>query len=512
MGPDAARPAPTYRLVRALLLRGVGVVFVIAFVSLWVQVDGLFGSLGIAPITELLEGAQDRLGAEALHRVPSLFWLGSSDAWLHVMCAAGTVLGALVALGVAPGLLVPALWALYLSFASAGSPFLDFQWDALLLETAFFSALYAWPQSTPSRVGLWLLRWLLFRLVFTSGLVKLLSGDETWSQLTALSYHYWTQPLPAWTSVFAAGLPAWIQSFSTAATLAIELLAPLGIFGPRPVRLAACALLVLLQCVIAATGSYGFFNLLTLVLCVSLLDDDALRALVPRRFRRPTESAREPAPRDDPPPPVRREAILRAAGIAGAALLVAITVVASSGRVAPALRLPAAVVRTMSWLGPFRTFNAYGLFAVMTTERPEIGVEGSQDGRAWREYVFRWKPGPLDRRPELAGPYMPRLDWQMWFAALGRCEHEAWLHAFLVRLLEGDPDVVALLASDPFSGAAPRLIRTTLWRYRFAPLEDRHLGVWWTRERVGPYCPTVTLDNGRLRAVEDFPADGEPRE
>ncbi len=508
MGPDAARPGPEHRLVRAVVLRGVGAVFVIAFVSLQVQLDGLFGSRGIAPIADLMEMARDRLGAGALHRLPTVFWLGASDAWLHATCAVGAVLGALVALGVAPWLLLPALWALYLSFASVGSPFLDFQWDALLLETAFFAALYAWPRSSPSRVGLWLLRWLLFRLVFTSGLVKLLSGDATWRQLTALSYHYWTQPLPVWTSVWAAALPAPVQTFSTAATLAIELVVPFGIFGPRRVRLAACALLVLLQCVIAATGTYGFFNLLTIVLCASLLDDTALRALVPRPLRSSPPDARAIAPGRAPTPSARPPA-LRAAGIAGAALLVALTSVASLDRVAPTLSVPG-ITPLLTWLTPFRTFNAYGLFAVMTTERPEIEIEGTRNGRDWREYVFRWKPGPLDRRPELATPHMPRLDWQMWFAALGSCEYEPWLHVFLARLLEGDPDVVALLANDPFAGAAPRAVRTTLWRYRFAGPEDRHRGVWWTRERVGPYCPTVVLQDGRLRTVGDAPAEPGP--
>ncbi|HXX48164.1 MAG TPA: lipase maturation factor family protein, partial [Myxococcota bacterium] len=371
-------------------------------------------------------------------------------------------------------------WLAYLSLSCVGDVFLSFQWDALLLESGVVALFTA---SREPRLGVWLARALLFKLMVLSGTVKLTSGDPTWRDLSALTFHYWTQPLPWESSWFAAQLPDAVQKGSTLLVFGVELLAPWGMLGTRRVRLGSGALLVSLQLLIAATGNYGFFNLLTLVLCATLLDDRALARFA--WLARPARPARW----------------LAARRIAAGALLCASAVVGLE-RIAPRELFPRPLRAAIALFEPLRSVSAYGLFAVMTQERPEIQIEGSTDGAQWRPYVFRWKPGPLDRRPGFAGPHMPRLDWQMWFAALSSCRDEAWFQAFLVRLLEGSPSVSRLLAENPFPDAPPRLLRTTLARYRFAPFSEWREGAWWTREEVGPYCPTVELEDGHLSLAE----------
>ncbi|HTO06854.1 MAG TPA: lipase maturation factor family protein [Myxococcota bacterium] len=473
--------------VAALFLRALGLVYASAFLSLRAQLDALIGSQGIVPASELLGYAREELGGglHAALELPTLLWLtGASDWALHALCGIGAAAAALLVAGRFSLAAAGVAWLAYLSLAAVGDPFLSFQWDALLLEAGFV-ALFA--ASAEPRLGVWLARLLLFKLMFLSGAVKLLSGDPTWRDLTALTYHYWTQPLPAPTSMLAASLPVGFQKLSTALTLAIELGAPWGMLGPRRVRLGAAALLAALQLGIAATGNYGFFNLLTLALCGCLLDDRALR-----RFGTPRAARQSP----------RALAVARRAAAAALALL---SVAAAAQRLTPRGSLPGPLRAVLGALAPFRSVNSYGLFAVMTTERPEILLEGSADGVTWHDYEFRWKPGDPERRASFTGPHMPRVDWQMWFAALGRCPDETWFHRFLERVLEGSQPVTAVFARDPFPEGPPRYLRTSLWQYRPAQGEERRSGAWWSRERVGPYCPVVTLSAGKLALPDDLP-------
>jgi hypothetical protein len=475
------------RLVAALFVRGLGLVFAIAFASLLVQVLGLYGTHGITPAVDHLALARERLGSLAVLRVPSWLWLfGASDAALRAVCWAGIACSLAVAAGWWPRVALLGAWSSYLSMCAVGPPFLSYQWDALLLESGLVGLFVATPGS---RLGLWLARTLCIKLMFLSGIVKLRSGDPTWRDLSALSFHFWTQPLPAWPAEIADVLPAWLKSGLTAGTLAIELGSPLAIVGPRRLRLMAAAALAGLQVVIAATGTYGFFNLLSLLLCAALIDDAALVALCPVRFRRALAKlgAAEPA--------VRFARARRAVHDGLAAALLAASVATALDRVVP---LPDAAQDALALLAPLRSINSYGLFAVMTTERREIALEGSADGVHWKRYEFAWKPGALDRRPRFATPHMPRLDWQMWFAALGSCQRQPWLHAFLARVLEGRPEVLGLLASNPFPDAPPRYLRTPQAQYRFAPHGGFWHGQWWVSDPIEDYCPEVELRNGRL--------------
>jgi hypothetical protein len=502
--PPLARETGSTDLVASLFVRMLGLVFASAFLSLSTQVVGLVGARGIAPATELLALASERLGPAAWIRLPGWLWLcGSSDSALRALCAVGVACAVLLVAGRTPRTAILVAWSCYLSLCAVGDVFLSYQWDALLLETALVALFVATPGS---RIGIWLARALLFKLMFLSGVVKLASGDPTWRDLSALSYHWWTQPLPTFTSALANALPARAQSAQTFAALVTETLVPFSIFAPRRVRLAGAAALSLLQLLIAATGNYGFFNLLTLALCATLLDDAALAAICPRWLLDWLgRSVAEP-----PSEPVEARRAMLAGARHAAHLTLAFALLAASAIVAleGLLPLPSAVRALVAPIAPLRSVNSYGLFAVMTTERREIAIEGSADGVTWRRYTFRWKPDALTRRPRFTTPHMPRLDWQMWFAALGSCEHEPWLLAFLTRLLEGpSPEVSDLLETNPFPDTPPRYLRTPVALYRFAPLDRALHGTWWTKREIGSFCPAVTLQNGRLSAAENLRPD-----
>jgi hypothetical protein len=471
-----------------------------------VQIDGLLGSRGIAPATRLLARLRELRGGDAWLAHPTLLWLGAGDPQLHALCAAGVVLAIAACFGIAPRLVLAGLFALYLSLVSAGGIFLTYQWDALLLETGLLAILVAPGGLLPFRRGfaphplaIWLPRCLLAKLIFMSGAVKLLSGDPTWRQLRALTYHFETQPIPTWSSWLAHQLPEGALRAATAATLALELGLPVLIFAGRRGRLVACAGIAGFQGLIAATGNYGFFNLLSLVLCASLLDDRALARLLPARLRPALPPGSDPAEPTSQPRGAAALARARRAGFACAACaLLGLSLLSATSRLGVPLPVPRAVLAVQDPLAPFFVANPYGLFAVMTTQRPELEILGSDDGSSWRPYVFRYKPGPIGRAPRFAVLHMPRLDWQLWFAALDRCEASPWLAGLFLRLLEGEPAVLGLLAENPFPGRPPRFVRADLWLYRFAAPGAAD---WWRREPAGRFCPAVELREGRLAPV-----------
>jgi len=482
--------APTYVRTRRLFLRGLGLVYLAAFLSLRWQIAGLVGENGLLPAASYLARASVALGASAGWRLPTLFWLDASDATLHAACVAGSLAALLLVAGVAPLAMLVLLWLLYLSLVGVGQLFLSYQWDSLLLETGFLAIFWAplgWRLAAPSAarpspIVLWLLRWLLFRLMFFSGFVKLASGDPTWWNLAALEVHYQTQPLPAWTSWYAHQLPALLQKLSCAVMFVVELVLPFLIVLGRRARVIACTGLVGLQLAIAATGNYGFFNLLAIVLCIPLLDDAQLARLRSRRAFEPGHAL-----------PIER-LWKRALEVAVACLLLALSVPLAIGQLVelPARSTPP-VAALLHTFGPFHLTGTYGLFAVMTTTRPEVTLEGSRDGTEWKPYLFRWKPGPLDRAPAFVGFGMPRLDWQMWFDALhiqrmlesGRSGANVITPVLLDKLRAGTPEVLGLLAGDPFDGVPPRELRWRLDDYRFTDAAERAAsGDWWYRTLI----------------------------
>jgi hypothetical protein len=493
----------SFFLSRWLFLRLLGVVYLAAFLSLWVQIKGLIGAQGILPVRDYLPALRKALGFHAYYLAPTLCWLDPSDALLTRLCVGGVVLAGLLIAGIAPAVILFLLWIFYLSLTVTGQIFLGYQWDGLLLETGFLAIFFApvqlWPRLSRERpppvVVLWLLRWLLFRLMFLSGAVKLISGDATWRSLAALTYHYETQPLPTWTSWYMHQLPALFQCLSVLFTFLVELILPALIFGTRRCRQVAFAGIVSLQLLIAATGNYGFFNLLTIALCLPLLDDRALAApfrLVIAGFAR--IQIRMPEVLRIQLPPVgssRRRGRWVALGFGGFIVLFSfLSILARFGLIThKSGRLFSALQAVHS----FHSINAYGLFAIMTTSRPEIIVEGSNDGTTWLPYEFKWKPGDVQRVPAFTGLHMPRLDWQMWFAALDDYEANPWFSRFLARLLEGSPDVLSLLETNPFP-EKPRFVRAVLYDYHFtSDVKRNQTGAYWQRRLLGAYSPVLSL-------------------
>ena len=471
---------------RWLFLRGLGCIYLIAFLSLWVQIHGLVGSNGILPADQFLSLVHQQLGVEGYYFVPTLFWLNPSDIFLHFLCAGGVLLSLVLIVGFFPTFTLAGLWVFYLSLVTVGQAFLSFQWDVLLLEAGFLAIFFAPLQirdtlsraSQPSTAFLWLLRWLLFRLMFASGYVKLAS-DEVWRNLTALNFHYETQPLPTSLGWYAHQFPEWFQKVSVIGMFAAELVVPFLIFAPRRLRTAGCIGLVGLQMLIILTGNYCFFNLLAIALCLLLIDDVAWKGLLTKRFMPAIRFIEQPLHR------YRRISIAVVA-----TLLFLLSGIRFGGQLFRETRFP-----DVAWIAPFRSVNTYGLFADMTESRPEIIVEGSNDRITWQTYQFRWKPGDLTAAPKWVAPHQPRLDWQMWFAALqGSYQRTPWFLNFMGALLQGKPKVLQLLADNPFPDTPPRYIRATLYDYRFTDLATkRSKGTWWHREWKSIYCPAISL-------------------
>lgn len=475
----------TFHLARRVFLRCLGLIYLFAFLSAGWQLDGLVGSDGIRPAAERFAAIEAVQGGIPFAQLPTLLWFDTGDAMLQTLWITGAIAACLLVAGLLPMAMLAVCWIAYLSITNGGDVFFQYQWDALLLEVGFVSIFWApfhWRLNAPSvrrpstAIRLVML-WLLARFMFFSGFVKLQSGDPTWLDLTALEYHYWTQPLPTWTAWYMHGAATWFQQASCFIMFAIELGAPLLVFGPRVCRTIAFFLLASLQVLILTTGNYGFFNLLSIVLCMLLLDDAQWMVLWPResRWNLRTGLARLEAP----PRRVLNTVVV--------VFLLSLSIPASWMQLTgePIVR---------NWQESFsswRLVNRYGLFRSMTTTRPEIRIETSDDGTTWEPILFDDKPGPLDRRPAFSLPDMPRLDWQMWFDGLytelelerGVRTGRTILPDLLQAIVEGRKPVLGLLESAP--DAPSRYIRWRLEQYRFTDrMERARTGDWWIAETI----------------------------
>jgi hypothetical protein len=464
-----------FELTESLFLRFLGLIYLSAFASLWPQIVGLVGSRGVVPAAKLLESAQSQLSGSAFFYLPTVLWLNSSDLALLVTCGLGCVASLLLTFAIFSRAAALACFILYLSLVAIGQPFTSFQWDALLLESGFL-AIFA---GAPWLV--WPYRILLFRLMFESGWVKLASHDPNWRNLHALRFHFMTQPLPNPVAFYAYRLPAPVLDTLTLLTLVIELGAPILLFAPRILRYIGVGLLIGLQCNILLTGNYAFFNLLSLALCIWCLDDRVWTPLSRLlRWRFPHR------------PPILSPVAFRVTGN----ILVAILTLFGVFQLLDALAPTIAFSRPLSILQPFEIVNSYGLFAVMTTTRPEIVLEGSNDQIEWREYQFPYKPGNTHRPLPWVAPYQPRLDWQMWFAALGSYQENTWVGGLMYRILTGEASVYKLLSAPPFEHP-PRYLRALLYSYDFTtPSERARSGAVWQRHLLSVWFGPVSL-NGR---------------
>ncbi|MEM9445822.1 MAG: lipase maturation factor family protein [Verrucomicrobiota bacterium] len=484
-----------YPITTWLFIRGLALIYLLAISSMWLQIDGLIGSDGILPAHLFFDRVWQALDLEGLWFYPSLLWISCHDSSLHLLCLMGTVLALLAFIGFAEGYIFAVLWAIYLSLTIAGQTFWGFQWDNLLLETGIVALFICHWHAKPSKVvnhpyhlgGIWLLRCLLFKLMFLSGVVKLASQDEVWWNLTALEYHFFTQPLPPFTAWYMHHAPTFLLKVSTFIMFIIELVLPFLIFAPRKWRLIPFGSFVLLMLLITVTGNYGFFNYLTALLCISLLDD----SMLPRKIRQTLGTLDAKASFYtvcEPKPKIWNHTLT-----AFACLLFLFNLIVFANASPWRNPLASGFQDILRPLSGFRSINNYGLFANMTEKRPEIIIEGSHDGNTWKAYEFYWKPGKPDKLPAFIAPYHPRLDWQMWFAALGNLDHNPWLTNLMIRMLQNKEQAERLLKYNPFPEAPPQFIRAQLYHYEFtSPEEKIEQGDWWKRKHLGAYSPTIT--------------------
>lgn len=464
--------ASSYQIAIALFPRLIGLIYLFVFGAFLFQMKGLFGKEGILPIAEYLEWIRPRLGSKRFYYIPSVFWWNASDKALIFVVALGTVLAALLMCNVLPPLLLLLLFILHLSVVTAGQDFLSFGWESFLLEITFNTIFLS--LSWPPNPLIWLsLNLVLFRFHYQAGISKLLSRDANWRNLTATHFHYQTQPIPNMIAWYAHKLPLWFHKLSTATMFFIELFVPFGIFATPEIRLFVFYCFVGLQLSIWLTGNFSYLNHLTVVLCIILVSD----VYFPAGFERLIT------------PQVYSPFLDAFSGTVGAFLLL-FQALALWDYLFP----NSTMARFLAWIQPFHIVNRYGIFAVMTTKRMEIVVEGSDDKEHWKEYGFRFKPSELERRPRWFSPYQPRLDWQAWFLIFGRYESETWFQNFLYRLLQGSPEVLKLLRHNPFSEKPPKYIRAVVYDYEFSDAKTKRAhGQWWKRRFVDYYSPVLTL-------------------
>ena len=483
---------PTFQIISWFFIKALALIYFFAFLSFAGQILGLVGSHGIIPANQYLKLAHEYYGWNAFFKLPSLFWINASDIMLMLVTWGGVFISLLLLFGIRPVWCLFSLWLFYFSLINIGQDFTSFQWDSLLLEVGFLSLFYVpWQNKRPGAgINFWnppavirlLLCLVLFRLVYFSGMVKLRSGDLTWRNLTALTYHYETQPLPTCLAWYVHHFPLWFHKLSCLLMFGFEIVVPFFIFMPRRLRLFACTALLIFQMLILLTGNYCFFNLLAISLCLLLIDDKTcgtfLKGFAPRKV---SQDSAKTAPK----------------WVIWSVLT--LTAVMLSAQV------PKVIMNYRgSWLQwfepvrekirPFHSFNQYGLFAVMTTQRQEVILEGSHNRVTWQPYEFKYKPGDPLKKPDFNIPFQPRLDWQMWFAVLGTYQESPWMASLCQNLLRGSKPVLKLFKEVPFQNAPPRYLRAVVYNYHFSDPETRKkTGVWWIREKAGLFMPVMTL-------------------
>lgn len=450
------QPDDRYRLTAWLFLRLIALIYLAAFVSIALEITGLVGENGILPAAEHLASLEQHFGENRWMRVPTLFWIDHGDSTLLGAAYAGCVVSVLLLIGWRPLLSTVVLFVLYLSLFRVGQIFFNFQWDYLLLEAGFLSIFLT---AGPNRLLVFLFHWLLFRLRFLSGLSKLLSEDPSWRSLTTLNHYFETQPLPHMGSWYAHQLPDWVLRGGTGATLFIELVVPFFIFLPRPFRLFAALATITIQVLIILTSNHNFINLLTIALCLFLLDDRAIGRLVPDRL---IHRIKEPG-----------RSLLTTVLLPLIGTLLLISSSLAMYEFVTDRRENDAWSSAVSWVRGWGLGNVYHVFPSMQTERQELLIQGSNDGRTWQAYRFRYKPNNTDERPAFIVPLHPRLDWMMWFVPPQNPAMRPWFERLLWQLHQNAAEVTGLLRHNPFPDKGPRYLRVLSYRYRFTTRQER---------------------------------------
>lgn len=469
-------------LTRLALERGLALVYLIAFINAVNQFKPLLGERGLLPVRLFARGVS--FGED-----PSLFIFFHSDRAFSIAAWAGVAISSLLLAGIAQRytatqmLAWGTLWALYLSLVNVSQTFYAFGWESILLEAGFYAIFLGSRNTYVQTINLWMFRWLLFRVMFGAGLIKM-RGDPCWRNLTCLDYHYETQPMPNPLSWFFFWAPEWTHKAGVLFNHFSELIVPFGYFFPQPVATIAGLITILFQFSIFLTGNLSWLNFLTMVLALSAIDGRWIARLIPLQ-----------AP------------VLHAPALWHRILVIAVGALVMYLSVAPVRNMisPNQIMNTV--YNRWHLVGTYGAFGSITRPRYEVIVEGTADrvitqSTEWREYEFKAKPGATWRIPPQIAPYHLRLDWLMWFAAFSSYPQHPWFVNFMAKLLEDDRAVLSLLRTNPFPDAAPRFVRASLFEYHFTtPEERRRTGQWWKREYVQPYFPAVSLDNAEFRGI-----------
>ena len=485
----------SYWLTRFVILRLLGFVYAVAFFVAVKQIVPLIGSHGLTPAVRYLALLGKQMGSPAVGmlQLPTLFWFGISDHGLLILSWVGLALSLVVLAGYANAIILTILWMLYMSIVHVGQIWYGYGWEIQLLETGFLSIFLCplldgrpFPKTAPPVLIIWLFRWLGFRIMIGAGLIKL-RGDSCWHDLTCLYYHYETQPIPSPISRYFHFSPHWLLKSEVAWNHFVELVVPWFSFGPRVARHIAGILLIGFQIFLIISGNLSFLNYLTIIPFLACLDDTLLRRLLPGFIVRRAERAAEL------PEPARIANVV--AGV--------VTALVAFLSIAPVLNLVSGRQVMNTSFDPLDLVNTYGAFGVVGRERYEIVFEGTEDRRItgetqWKEYEFQAKPGNPNRAPPFVAPYQPRIDWQIWFAAMASPAEYPWTLHFVWKLLHNDSGTLTLLAGNPFPNAPPHYIRARLYHYQFAPLGER---TWWKREPVGEWLPALSAEDAQFRRI-----------
>ncbi|MEK9727292.1 MAG: lipase maturation factor family protein [Candidatus Margulisiibacteriota bacterium] len=474
-------------LTRFIFLRALGLIYLVAFLGVLFQFKGLFGRQGLLPAHLFLERVTATYGSgiKAFWSLPTVFLINISDHFMAILAFLGVILSTAVLFGLSNGVSLFVLWVIYLSFVHVGQVFYGFGWESLLLETGFL-AIFLYPffnlnffpiDHPPPKIIMFLLVWILFRNMFGAGLIKL-RGDASWKDLTALIYHFETQPLPNPLSPLFHALPKWMLKGGVLFNHFVELLVPIGLLLTAPFRMIAGIFTSVFQLILIISGNLSWLNWLTLVLCIPCFDDRIWRRILPASWLKSM--------------PIEHHFGLYAFSTQLVLVLLAVTIGILS--INPIKNFFSSRQRMNSSYDPFHLVNSYGAFGSVGKKRYECIIMGTHDLNSdqWQPYEFVAKPGDVLRPHPIIAPYQPRLDWQIWFAAMGSYQQHPWLVHLVYKLLQNDAEILALMASNPFQDVPPKYIKIDLYEYQLAPLFS---GRYWDRTYVSSYLPPLSLDN-----------------
>jgi len=489
--------AETYWLTRFVMLRWFGFVYLVAFYVAARQLVPLVGANGLTPASLFLDAVRTHLGSSwaGFEALPMVFWINCSDTWLEVVPWIGVMLSCIMLAGYANAIMLTVMWILYMSIVHVGQDWYGYGWEIQMIETGFLAIFLCplldvrpFPKRAPPFPVIILFRWLIVRIMLGSALIKL-RGDSCWTDLTALYYHFETQPIPNPISRWFHFLPHGVLQFGTIWTFVVELGAPFLAFWPRWGRLVAGSLMISFQLTLIVSGNLSFFNWLTILPAIACFDDRFLGHLLPVRVVVWANQARDEA--------------VPSKGMAITAWVVAGIIGLLS--IQPALNLLDPAQRMNGSFDPLNLVNTYGAFGSVGRERPVIIFEGTnsldpETATDWKEYPYVGSPWDPKRSPPFIAPYQPHLDWQLWFAAMSSYRQYPWTLNLVWKLLHNDPAMLGLFAGNPFPDHPPKYIRAVLYKYHFAkPGNPEH--VYWTRERLGLWLPPLSVDNADLQTV-----------